>query len=100
MISDMATRVTARIAPYIEAIKKAREAGLTWSDIASVMGIENPDRVRWAVGHCRYQVEQMPLPEPKTKPKPEVKTAPQENAQGSLSRETDIDAVINKHLIK
>lgn len=65
------TRATAQVAPYLEAITKAREAGLTWGDIAARLGIESPDRVRWAAGHCRYKAEQIPLPEPeKAKPAP------------------------------
>ena len=66
------TRATAQVAPYLEAITQAREAGLTWGDIAARIGIESPDRVRWAAGHCRYKVEQIPLPEPETKNTKEV----------------------------
>ncbi len=61
------TRATAQVAPYLEAITQAREAGLTWGDIAARIGIESPDRVRWAAGHCRYKASQIPLPEPETK---------------------------------
>jgi hypothetical protein len=64
-MTNMVTRATAQVAPFLEAIAKAREAGLTWGDIAARLGIESPDRVRWASGHCRYKAEQIPLPEPK-----------------------------------
>ncbi len=66
------TRATAQVAPFLEAISQAREAGLTWGDIALRLGIQNPDRVRWAAGHCRYKAAQIPLPEaPPAPPQPQ-----------------------------
>lgn len=83
-ISDRATRLTARVAPYRDAITKARKAGLTWRDIGQALGVQSPDRLRWAVAHCgRYEAEQIPLPEPtQTQPKeskeqPMAQVAPQ-----------------------
>lgn len=80
-----ATRMTARVAPYREAIKAARRAGFTWRDIARALGVEDPNRLRWAVGHCeRYEAEQIPLPTPEPEPTPEQKNTapslPQESA--------------------
>jgi hypothetical protein len=66
-MSIKATRLTARVAPYRDAISKARKAGLTWADIGEALGVQNPDRLRWAFAHCgRYEADQIPLPEPKT----------------------------------
>lgn len=62
-IESQATRLTARIAPYKDAISKAREAGLTWGDLARLFGTVHPDRLRWAHKHCKYAAEQIPLPE-------------------------------------
>ena len=62
-IHDHATRLTARVAPYLEAIAKARAAGLTWADIGHVFQVK-ARRLQWAVKHCRYTAEQKPLPEP------------------------------------
>ncbi|MHB1752179.1 MAG: hypothetical protein ACYCTF_05710 [Acidiferrobacter sp.] len=76
-IHDQATRLTARVAPYLEAIAKARTAGLTWADIGHVFQVK-ARRLQWAVKHCRYTAEQKPLPEPPstaTKPAPRA-TAP------------------------
>ncbi|MHB8258424.1 MAG: hypothetical protein ACYDHY_14955 [Acidiferrobacterales bacterium] len=64
-INDQATRLTARVAPYLSAIQEAREAGLTWVDLAKALGVQSADRLRWAVKHCKYKTEQVPLPDPK-----------------------------------
>ena len=77
-ISDQATRLTARVAPYLEAIAKARAAGLTWADIGQVFQAK-ARRLQWAVKHCRYTTEQRPLPEPAStaaKPAPRASTQP------------------------
>lgn len=69
-ISDRATRLTAKVAPYREAILEARSLGLTWVDLCAVLGIEPaPDRLRNAVKlSVRYKAEQIPLPEPEPVP--------------------------------
>lgn len=65
---DLATRLTARVAPYRDAITAARKAGLTWRDLTNVFGCVKPNRLRWAYLHCdKYEAEQVPLPEPKSK---------------------------------
>ena len=61
---DKATRMTARVAPYLDAIGKARGAGFTWADIAQAIGASNGETVRRAVRICKYRTEQIPLPEP------------------------------------
>ena len=67
---DQATRMTARVAPYIEAIRKARDAGFTWADIARAIGAQDGETVRRAVRICKYKAEQIPLPEPQTQRAP------------------------------
>ncbi len=76
-INDHATRLTARVAPYLEAIAEARAAGLTWADIGHVFQVK-ARRLQWAVKHCRYTAEQRPLPEPEA---PAAKPAPRATAQ-------------------
>ena len=61
-ISDRATRLTARVAPYQDAIAEARQAGLTWGDIAALFGVK-ARRLQWAVKHCPYRAVQIPLPD-------------------------------------
>ena len=63
-LNDRATRMTARVAPCKEAITEARRAGLTWRDIAQMLGIQSADAVRQAVRKCQWAAEQIPLPEP------------------------------------
>lgn len=65
LLNDRATRLTARVAPYREAIAKARKAGLTWADVANALGVQVPPAaLRQAVKRChRYQADQVPLPE-------------------------------------
>lgn len=62
-----AKRLTAHVAPYRAAISEARRAGFTWGEIAAALGVKGEhagDRVRWAVRECRYEVPQVPLPDP------------------------------------
>lgn len=60
-------RLTARIAPYRDAIAAARQAGLTWPDVGKVLGVP-PDPLRRAYLHGKkYLVEQQPLPEERPK---------------------------------
>ena len=62
MIHDQAKRLTARVAPYLDAIKEAKNAGLTWDDIAKALQVKNPDSLRKAVYRCRYKADQVGLP--------------------------------------
>lgn len=62
-------RLTAKIAPYRDAIAKARQRGLTWPDIGKVLGVP-PDPLRRAYLHGKkYATEQQPLPEDRSKDK-------------------------------
>ena len=77
-LNDRATRLTARVAPYREAIAKARKAGLTWADIGRLLGLEAPPAaLRQAVKRCVYETEQIPLPEPQAAPAPARPSAAQ-----------------------
>ncbi len=86
-ISDRATRLTAKVAPYREAILEARALGLTWLDLCAVLGIEPaPDRLRNAVRlSIRYKAAQIQLPESTPEPEP---TPEQKNAAPSLPQES------------
>jgi len=57
-------KITARVAPFLVAIKAARKNGWSWADIAlRVAPGASGDAVRIAVRMCRYtDVEQRPLP--------------------------------------
>lgn len=76
-INKHASRLTARIAPYLDAIREARSAGLTWKDVSRLLGTDNHDQLRWAVKTCKYQVKQLPLPEPPPKALPPPATTAQ-----------------------
>ncbi|MHB8371081.1 MAG: hypothetical protein ACYDBP_15605 [Leptospirales bacterium] len=57
-------RTTARVAPYLEAIDKARREGWTWKELAELFEVPW-ETLRYAVRNCRFQAEQRPLPNPK-----------------------------------
>lgn len=98
-LSDRASRLTARVAPYRESIIAARKAGLTWGDIARVLGLQVPPAaLRQAVARCRYQAEQAPLPEPPAA-QPQAPVRPQPHPAPAKAK-SDIESVINQHLIK
>lgn len=63
MVNQRMSRLRAQIAPYKEAIAKARKEGATWGDCGRVLGIGDR-QLRLAIKHCRYEVVQIPLPEP------------------------------------
>ena len=90
------SRLRARVAPYKEAIAKARAAGATWGDIGKLLGAGDR-QVRLAVKHCRYEATQIPLPEPQTaQPQAPFRTQP----SAASGARADIESVINQHLIK
>ncbi len=109
-----AKRLTAHVAPYRAAISEARRAGFTWGEIAAALGVKGEhagDRVRWAVRECRYEVPQVPLPDPEdlgaavpaaspAAPHSVPVAAAPETAQASGNEQDEIENVINKHLIK
>ena len=81
-LNDRATRLTAKVAPYRNAITAARKAGLTWGDLVRVLGLEVPPAaLRQAVARCHYQAEQIPLPEPQTAQPPARTTPPKPAGQ-------------------
>jgi hypothetical protein len=101
MLSDRATRLTAKVAPYRESIAAARKAGLTWADIARILQMQvAPAALRQAVKRsCRYQAAQAPLPEhertpqaaqpsarPSTTPQPAPQAAPASGQESSIKR--------------
>ena len=92
---DHATRMTARVAPYLEAISKARDAGFTWADIAHAIGASNGETVRRAVRICKYRAEQLPLPVRQQNPGPS-KTVPRREQRPGPE---DQDDFVNKNLI-
>ncbi len=69
------SRLRAQVAPYLEAIKKARKEGAMWGEIGELLGMSDK-QVRLAVKFCRYEVEQIPLPEPEPAPRPPARQAP------------------------
>ena len=56
-------RLTAKIAPFRDAIAAARRAGVTWPELGALLNAD-PDRLRWACTKGkRYEAaEQRPLP--------------------------------------
>ena len=62
---DRPRKITAQVAPYLDAIRQARTGGWGWREIAErVAPGAAADAVRAAVKCCKYQVDQKPLPEP------------------------------------
>lgn len=61
---DRPSKITAKVAPYLDAIRRARDGGWGWREIGErVAPGANSDAVRAATKSCRYRVEQLPLPE-------------------------------------
>lgn len=57
-------RLSATIAPYVDAINEKRSAGWRWADIRKVLSLECTDRaLGQAVRRCKWQAQQLPLPE-------------------------------------
>ena len=64
MAGNQPTRLTARVAPFRDAIAAARAAGYTWVDLARVLDVANATSLRRAWAQCgKYQAEQAPLPQ-------------------------------------
>ncbi len=95
-------RLTARIAAHADAITVAKQAGMTWGEIATLFEINNGESARKAFERARKGIRegrivplaQLPLPIPTTtKPvglAPSSKVTPIPNQ----------DDFINQHLIK
>lgn len=78
MAGNQPTRLTARVAPFRDAIAAARAAGYTWADLARALGVANATSLRRAWARCgRYQIEQQSLPDP-SKDKEGQKATPQQ----------------------
>ncbi len=92
LLNDRATRLTARVAPYRDAILLARKAGLTWADIGRVLGVQVPPAaLRQAVRRCRYEAPQIPLPEPQAAPaRPSATTQPVPQATPAAAQASTI----------
>lgn len=70
---DRPRKITAQVAPYLDAIRQARTGGWGWREIAErVAPGAAADAVRAAAKCCKYQVDQKSLPEVAET----VKTAP------------------------
>jgi hypothetical protein len=92
-LNDRATRLTAKVAPYREAITQARKAGLTWGDLVRALGLEVPPAaLRQAVKRCHYQAEQIPLPEAAASAQPPARTQVQPS-QAMSSPKTLFDSL-------
>lgn len=78
------TRVSARLAGYVEAIGEARAAGVTWRQIGELFGVRDKTAAaafKIARGG-KYKVqEQKPLPEPIVKKPREESQAPAQSAK-------------------
>jgi hypothetical protein len=87
------SRLSARVAPFRDAIAAARLAGFTWPDLARALATTNPTSLRRAWARCgRYQADQVPLPTTPTEKRPTMPVqANTSNGEPTL---------INKHLIK
>lgn len=69
------TKLSARVTAYRDAIKSARDAGVTWAQLAALFNAD----AKYFASVCKAMVagrykpcEQLPLPEPEAKRKPTV----------------------------
>ena len=69
-------KLTARVAVYLDSIASARRRGITWAELAAVLGAASGPALRAAARRARIAIEsgrivpgeQLPLPEPPTAP--------------------------------
>ena len=86
MAGNQPTRLTARIAPFRDAITVARAAGYTWVDLAHALGVANATSLRRAWARCgKYQTEQAPLPQQAKPPQQAATTAATESQKHNSS---------------
>ena len=78
-------RLTARIAPFREAIAQARAEGWTWPDLGKALGVPSDPLRRAYFKGKRYRVEQRPMPGPATV-KPIEKGSAAEVVQARIAR--------------
>jgi hypothetical protein len=84
-MDESAMRLTARVAPYIDAIKQKRAAGWRWKDVTLALGFACSEHsLAQAVKGCKWAAEQRSLPEPVPMPVATVPTATPKNAQPLL----------------
>ncbi|WP_297389170.1 hypothetical protein [Acidiferrobacter sp.] len=63
-IQNRAARLAARVAPYQEAVDAGRRAGLTWGDLGQIFGVSARALAAACKRARRYEVAQLPLPDP------------------------------------
>ncbi len=57
-------RLSAAVAPYLDAIQEAKAAGWRWGDIRKALDLAcNDAAIAQAVRRCRWVAAQLPLPE-------------------------------------
>ncbi|MBU2825949.1 hypothetical protein HF283_17910, partial [Acidithiobacillus ferrooxidans] len=65
MNKALPARATAKIAPWLDALKAARAAGWTWAELAERLPADlelSVKQIAQAVMRCKYSVPQVPLP--------------------------------------
>ena len=63
---------TARVAPYLDAIRAKRAAGWPWAAIRAALGLDCSDNTLGsAVRTCRWNTEQLPFPDRENGDKPQ-----------------------------
>ena len=82
-------RLSAAVAPYLDAIAEKRKAGWRWRDIRDALNLSCSDRtLAQAVRRCIWKAPQIALPDPspKTVAKPEVVQRKREDASAITDR--------------
>ena len=91
---DRPAKITAQVAPYLDAIRHARAGGWSWRELTErVAPRATTDAVRAAVKACKYQVEQLPLPE--AAPAPEKVPAQQNETVPASDSQQETPVVVN-----
>lgn len=85
-MNERPKKITARVAPFLDAIDAARKAGWSWAEIRDRVAPETTvNAIRMAALHCKYSAEQLPLPELRGAPAESPTTQPQtQNKQQGL----------------
>lgn len=96
------TKLSARVTAYRDAIKTAREAGVTWGQLSALFGAEQKyfASVCKAMDKSKYKpCEQLPLPEPEVRKTTRPAIASNvaiENTNGNSSTRRPLPSVTRK----
>ena len=90
-MDESAMRLTARVAPYIDAIKQKRAAGWRWKDVTLALGFACSDHsLAQAVKSCKWVAEQREIPNAKPAAAASAEHREAGNGKRALPRVDDV----------